>query len=158
LTEILKQTAMLQFEYDIRSHKIKALNGKSKQLAIGIASVITAIVLYFFVRYLEIIPQCKYFAPFIILITSIYTIGILLGCKFMYPREYLKINSRKIKYKQGWLKKRTKIYRKDIKEFKIINHELIILKKDQEEYRIYLKDFSNEAIQVLRGYLNIDPE
>ena len=39
---------MLQFEYDIRSHKVKALDGKSKQLAVGIAFVITAIVLYFF--------------------------------------------------------------------------------------------------------------
>ena len=149
---------MLQFEYDIRSHKIKALNGKSKQLAIGIAFVITAIVLYFFVRYLEIIPLCKYFAPFIILITSIYTIGILLGCKFMYPREYLKMNSRRIKYKYGWFKRRTKIYRKDIKEFRITDHELIILKKNQEEFRICLKDFSIKAIQVLRGYLNIVTE
>jgi len=146
---------MLQFEYDIRSHKIKALNGKSKQLAVGIAFVITTVALYFFVRYLEIIPLCKYFAPFLILIASIYTIGILLGCKFMYPREYLKINSRRIKYKYGWFKRRTKIYRKDIKGFKIINHELIVLTKEQEEYRISLNDFSDEAIQVLKGYLNI---
>lgn len=107
---------MLQFEYDIRSHKIKALHGKSKQLAVGIAFVITAIVLYFSVRYLEIIPHCKYFVPFIIIIAIIYTIGILLGCKFMYPREYLKINSRRIKYKYGWFKRRTKIYRKNIKK------------------------------------------
>jgi hypothetical protein len=149
---------MLQFEYDIRSHKIKALNGKSKQLAVGIAFVITAIVLYFFVRYLEIISLCNYFAPFLIIITSIYTVGILLGCKFMYPREYLKINSRRIKYKYGWFKRRTKIYRKDIKEFKLINHELIVLTKEQEEFRICLKGFSDEAIMVLKGYLNITTE
>jgi len=146
---------MLQFEYDIRSHKVKALDGKSKQLAVGIAFVITAIVLYFFVRYLEIISLCKYFAPFIILIASIYTIGILLGCKFMYPREYLKINSRRIKYKYGWFKRRTKIYRTDVKEFKIVDQELIVITKEQDEYRICLKDFSDEAIQVLKGYLNI---
>ncbi|MCZ4694179.1 hypothetical protein DWB61_05265 [Ancylomarina euxinus] len=149
---------MLQFEYDIRSHKVKALNGKSKQLAVGIAFVITAIVLYFFVRYLEIIYLCKYFAPFLIIIASIYTVGILLGCKFMYPREYLKINSRRIKYKYGWFKRRIKIYRKDIKEFKLINHELIVLTKEQEEFRICLKDFSDEAIMVLKGYLNITTE
>ena len=146
---------MLQFEYDIRSHKIKALNGKSKQLAVGIAFIITAVVLYFFVRYLEIIPLCKYFAPFVIILALIYTLGILLGCKFMYPREYLRINSRRIKYKYGWLKRRTKIYRIDVKEFKIVNHELIIITKDQDEYRLSLKDFSDEAILVLKGYLNI---
>ncbi|MGZ2371162.1 hypothetical protein ACXR6G_15395 [Ancylomarina sp. YFZ004] len=149
---------MLQFEYDIRSHKVKALNGKSKQLAVGIAFVITAIVLYFFVRYLEIIPLCRYFAPFLILIAFIYTIGILLGCKFMYPREYLKINSRRIKYKYGWFKRRTKIYRKDIKAFKLENYELIVLTKEQEEFRICLKDFSDEDIIVLKGYLNITKE
>ena len=149
---------MLQFEYDIRSHKIKALNGKSKQLAVGIAFVITAVVLYFFVRYLEIIPLCKYFAPFVIILALIYTLGILLGCKFMYPREYLRINSRRIKYKNGWLKRRTKIYRKDVKEFKIVNHELIIITKEQDEYRLSLKDFSDEAILVLKGYLNIATE
>lgn len=149
---------MLQFEYDIRSHKVKALNGKSKQLAVGIAFVITAVVLYFFVRYLEIIPLCKYFAPFVVIIASIYTLGILLGCKFMYPREYLRINSRRIKYKYGWLKRRTKIYRTDVKEFKIENHELIIITKEQDEYRLSLEDFSDEAILVLKGYLNIANE
>ncbi|MFT5749237.1 MAG: hypothetical protein ACI93S_000490 [Ancylomarina sp.] len=149
---------MLQFEYDIRSHKIKELNGKSKQLAVGIAFVITAVVLYFFVRYLEIISLCKYFAPFVVIVALIYTIGILLGCKFMYPREYLRINSRKIKYKYGWLKRRTKIYRKDVKEFRIINHELIIITKDQDEYRLSLKDFSDETILILKGYLNIASE
>jgi hypothetical protein len=146
---------MLQFEYDIRSHKIKALDSKSKQLAIGIAFIITAVVLYFFVRYLEIIPLCKYFAPFVIILALIYTLGILLGCKFMYPREYLRINSRRIKYKYGWLKRRIKIYRIDVKEFKIVNHELIIINKEQDEYRLSLKDFSDEAILVLKGYLNI---
>jgi len=149
---------MLQFEYDIRSHKIKALNGKSKQLAVGIAFIITAVVLYFFVRYLEIIPLCKYFAPFVVIIALIYTLGILLGCKFMYPREYLRINSRRIKYKYGWLKRRTKIYRIDVKEFKIVNHELIIITKEQDEYRLSLEDFSDEAILVLKGYLNIATE
>lgn len=149
---------MLQFEYDIRSHKIKALNGKSKQLAVGIAFVITAIALYFFVRYLEISPHCKYFSPFVISIASIYTLGILLGCKFMYPREYLRINSRRIKYKYGWLKRRTKIYRIDVKEFRIVNHELVIITKDQDEYKLSLKDFSSEAILVLKGYLNIATE
>ncbi len=149
---------MLQFEYDIRSHKIKALNGKSKQLAVGIAFIITAVVLYFFVRYLEIIPNCKYFAPFVIIIALIYTVGILLGCKFMYPREYLRINSRRIKYKFGWLKRRTKIYRTDVKEFKIDNHELVIITKEQDEYRLSLENFSDEAILVLKGYLNIATE
>ncbi|RXQ97499.1 hypothetical protein EO244_01020 [Ancylomarina salipaludis] len=149
---------MLQFEYDIRSHKIKALNAKSKQLAVGIASIITAIVLYFFVKYIDVLPLCRYFAPFIVTIACIYTIGILLGCKFMYPREYLKINSRRIKYKYGWFKRRTKIYRKDIKEFKIEDRELIVLTKEQEEFRICLKDFSEEAILVLKGYLNINTE
>jgi len=149
---------MLQFEYDIRSHKVKALNGKSKQLAVGIAFIITAVVLYFFVRYLEIISLCKYFAPFVVIVALIYTLGILLGCKFMYPREYLRINSRKIKYKYGWLKRRTKIYRKDVKEFKIVNHELIIITKEQDEYRLSLKDFSEEGILVLKGYLNIATE
>ncbi len=149
---------MLQFEYDIRSHKVKALNGKSKQLAVGIAFIITAVILYFFVRYLEIIPLCKYFAPFVIVLTLIYTLGILLGCKFMYPREYLKINSRRIKYKQGWLKRRTKIYRVDVKEFKIVNNELIIITKELDEYRLTLEDFSGEAILVLKGYLNIATE
>ncbi len=149
---------MLQFEYDIRSHKIKELNGKSKQLAVGIAFIITAVVLYFFVRYLEIIPLCKYFAPFVVIIALIYTLGILLGCKFMYPREYLRINSRRIKYKYGWLKRRTKIYRIDVKEFKIVNHELIIITKEQDEYRLSLEDFSDEAILVLKGYLNIVTE
>ena len=149
---------MLQFEYDIRSHKIKARNGKSKQLAVGIAFIITAIVLYFFVRYLEVIALCKYFAPFVILMAFIYTVGILLGCRFVYPREYLKINSRRLKYKYGWLRRRTKIYRTDIKEFKIFDKELIVLTKEQEEYRICLKDFSEEAIQVLKGYLNITLE
>lgn len=149
---------MLQFEYDIRSHKVKALNGKSKQLAVGIAFIITAVVLYFFVRYLEIISLCKYFAPFVVIVALIYTLGILLGCKFMYPREYLRINSRKIKYKYGWLKRRTKIYRKDVKEFKIVNHELIIITKEQDEYRLSLKDFSEEGVLVLKGYLNIATE
>ena len=149
---------MLQFEYDIRSHKVKALNGKSKQLAVGIAFIITAVVLYFFVRYLEIISLCKYFAPFVVIVALTYTLGILLGCKFMHPREYLRINSRKIKYKYGWLKRRTKIYRKDVKEFKIVNHELIIITKEQDEYRLSLKDFSEEGILVLKGYLNIATE
>ena len=149
---------MLQYEYDIRSHKIKARNGKSKQLAVGIAFIITAIVLYFFVRYLEVIALCKYFAPFVILMAFIYTVGILPGCRFVYPREYLKINSRRLKYKYGWLRRRTKIYRTDIKEFRILDKELIVLTKEQEEYRICLKDFSEEAIQVLKGYLNITLE
>ena len=146
---------MLQFEYDIRSHKVKALNGKSKQLAVVIAFIITAVVLYFFVRYIEIISLCKYFAPFVVIVVLIYTLGILLAYKFMYPREYLKINSRRIKYKYGWLKRRTKIYRKDVKEFKIVNHELIIITKEQDEYRLSLKDFSEKGILVLKGYLNI---
>ncbi|RZT93395.1 hypothetical protein EV201_2556 [Ancylomarina subtilis] len=149
---------MLQFEYDIRSHKIKALNAKSKQLAVGIAFIISAVVLYFFVKDLEMIPLCRYFAPFIVTVATIYTIGILLGCKFMYPREYLKINSRRVKYKYGWFKRRTKIYRKDIKGFKIENDELIVLTKEQEEFRICLKDFSEDAILVLKGYLNINTE
>ena len=146
---------MLQFEYDIRRHKVKAFNGKSKQLAVGIAFIITVVVLIFVVKYLEVISLCKYFIPFVIIITLIYTLGILLGCKFMYPREYLKINSRKIKYKIGWLKRRTKIYRKDVKEFKIVNHELVVITKEQDEYRLSLKDFSEEGILVLKGYLNI---
>ena len=149
---------MLQFEYDIRSHKVKALNGKSKQLAIGLAFIITAVVMVFFVRYLEIISLCKYFTSFVIIVILIYISGILLGCKFMYPREYLKINSRKIEYKIGWLKRRTKIYRKDVKEFKIVNHELIVITKEQDEYRLSLKDFSEEGILVLKGYLNITTE
>jgi len=147
---------MLQFEYDIRSHKIKALNGKSRRLAIGFAFIITAVALYAFAKYLEVIPLCDYFGALIISIAAVYTIGILLGCKFMYPREYLKINSRKIRYKRGWFKGRTKIYRKDIKDFKIIKGELIVLTKEQEEYRIDLSDFSENAIQVLKGYLNIE--
>lgn len=149
---------MLQFEYDIRSYKLKALNGKSKQLAVGIAFIITAVILYFFVRYLEIISLCKYFAPFVVIVALIYTLGILLGCRFMYPREYLRINSRRIKYKYGWLKRRTKIYRKDVKEFKIVKNELIIITKEQEEFRLSLKDFSEEAVIVLKGYLNIATE
>lgn len=149
---------MLQFEYDIRSYKLRALNGKSKQLAVGIAFIITAVILYFFVRYLEIISLCKYFVPFVVIVALIYTLGILLGCKFMYPREYLRINSRRIKYKYGWLKRRTKIYRKDVKEFKIVNYDLIIITKEQEEFRLSLKDFSEEAVIVLKGYLNIATE
>jgi len=146
---------MLQFDYDIRRHKIQALNGKSRQLAIGFAFIITTVVLYIFVKYLGVIPFCDYFGIFLISIAGVYTIGILLGCKFMYPREYLKINSRKLKYKRGWFKGRTKIYRKDVKEFKIIEQELIVLTKEQEEYRIDLSDFSDDAIMVLKGYLNI---
>ena len=149
---------MLQFEYDIRSHKVKALNGKSKQLAVGLAFVITVVVLVFFVRYLEVISLCKYFTSFVIIIALIYIFGILLGCKFMYPREYLRINSRKVEYKIGWLKRRTKIYRKDVKEFKIVNHELVVITKEQDEYRLSLKDFSEEGILILKGYLNIATE
>jgi len=147
---------MLQFEYDIRSHKTKSIRAKGKQLAAGLALIITAVVLFIFVRYLDVIPLCNYFAVLIIAITGVYIAGLLLGCKFMYPREYLKINSRKIKYKRGWLKGRTKIYRKDVKEFRIIKQELIVLTKEQEEYRIDLSDFSDETIQVLKGYLNIE--
>jgi len=146
---------MLQFEYDIRSHKIKALNGKSRQLAIGFAFIITAVVLYIFAKYMEVIPLSDYFGALIISIASVYTLGLLLGCKFMYPREYLRINSRKLKYKRGWLKGQTKIYRKDVKEFNIIERELIVLTKEQEEFRIDLSDFTDEAIVVLKGYLNI---
>ena len=149
---------MLQFEYDIRSHKVKALNGKSKQLAVGLAFIITVVVLVFVVKYLEVISLCKYFTTFVIIIALIYIFGILLGCKFMYPREYLRINSRKVEYKIGWLKRRTKIYRKDVKEFKIVNHELIVITKEQDDYRLSLKDFSEEGILVLKGYLNITTE
>ncbi len=146
---------MLQFEYDIRSHKIKALNGKSKQLAVGIAFIISAVILFAFTRYLDVIGHCRYFAPFIILLATIYTLGILLGYKFMYPREYLKINSRKIRYKYGWFKRSLRIYRIDVKEFRLTKNDLIVLMKDREEYTIHLKDFSENAKLVLKHYLDI---
>lgn len=146
---------MLQFEYDIRDYKAKTLKSHSQQLIVGVASIFFSILLYFFTKHLESNLLFKYIALSIGSLALVYTLGIIWGCKFMYPREYLRINSRKIKYKFGWFTRRTRIYRTDVKKYKIENYELIIITKELDEYRVSLKDFSDEAILVLKSYLNI---
>ncbi|WP_372750897.1 hypothetical protein [Labilibaculum sp.] len=146
---------MLQFEFDIRDHKINNNESKGIQLALGISFFICAAFLYAFINYLNFCPFSEYFI-FILVVVSLYFIGLLLGCKFLYPREYLQINARKLTYKTGWGNKKLKIYLKDIKDFSIEKKKLLIVLKNKEIISIDLCCFSKNAITVLKNYLNLN--
>ena len=79
----------------------------------------------------------------------------LVGFKLLYPKEYLTINSRKLTYKTGWRNKKLKVYLKDIKEFSIQERNLILKLKSKEKLRIDLDNFSDQAIIILKNYLNL---
>lgn len=145
---------MLQFEFDIREHKINNNESKGIQLALGISFFICAVLFYAFINYLNLFPFSEYLL-FILIIGSLYFIGLLLGCKFLYPKEYLTINARKLIYKTGWRNKKLKIYLKDIKDFSITDHKLIIVLKSKEIIPIDLDCFSDNAISILKNYLNV---
>lgn len=145
---------MLQFEFDIRNHKINNNESKGIQLALSISFLICAALFYAFVRYLNFFPFSEYLI--LILVTvSLYFIGLLLGCKFFYPKEYLTINSRKLTYKTGWRNKKLKVYLKDIKQFSIQDNKLVLILKSKEKLLIDLNYFSERAIIILKNYLNL---
>lgn len=145
---------MLQFEFDIRDHKINNNESRGIQLALGISFLICAALFIVFINYLDFFPFKEYLI-FVFVIASLYFIGLLLGCKLLYPKEYLTINARKLTYKTGWRNKKLKIYLKDIKDFTITDHELIIVLKSKEKIPIDLSNFSDNAITVLKNYLNV---
>ncbi len=145
---------MLQFEFDIRNYKINNNESKGIQLALGISFLICAALFYAFTKYLEFFPFNEYLL-LILVIISLYFIGLLLGCKFLYPKEYLSINSRKLTYKTGWRNKKLKVYLKDIKSFSIQDQNLILTLKSKEKLQIDLTNFSERAIIILKNYLNL---
>ncbi|MGQ1908370.1 hypothetical protein ACT3CE_01145 [Marinifilum sp. RC60d5] len=145
---------MLQFEFDIRQHKINNNKSKGKQLALGIAFILTALLLYFFNRYFNFLPHGNYLI-LVLSVLAIYFIGLLLGCKLFYPNEYLIINSRKLTYKIGWQKKETKIYLKDIEDILVKNHKMEIKLKEKEIIRLNLSHLNDNSISILKNYLNI---
>jgi hypothetical protein len=146
---------MLQFEFDIRDHKINNNESKGKQLALGISFFICAALFYAFIKYLNFCPFSEYFSLLLVTI-SLYFIGLLLGCKLLYPREYLQINARKLTYKTGWGNKKLKVYLKDVKDFSIENKKLLIVLKSKEIISIDLCCFSKNAMTVLKNYLNLN--
>ncbi|PKQ65478.1 hypothetical protein BZG02_00275 [Labilibaculum filiforme] len=145
---------MLQFEFDIRDHKINNNESKGIQLALSISFMICATLFFIFISYLNFFPFSEYIL-LVLVITSLYFIGLLLGCKFLYPKEYLTINARKLTYKTGWKNKQLKVYLKDIKDFTITDQELIIILKSKEKIPIDLCCFSDQAISILKSYLNV---
>jgi UDP-N-acetylmuramyl pentapeptide phosphotransferase/UDP-N-acetylglucosamine-1-phosphate transferase len=145
---------MLQFEFDIRDHKINNNESKGIQLALGISFLICAALFFVFINYLDFFPFSEYLL-LVLVIVSLYFIGLLLGCKFLYPKEYLTINARKLTYKTGWRNNKLKIYLKDIKNFTITDNKLIIVLKSKEKIPIDLCCFSENAITVLKNYLNV---
>lgn len=119
---------MLQFEFDIRDHNINNNESKGIQIAIGISFLICTILFFGFINYLDFFPFSEYLI-LIFVVASLYFIGSLLGCKILYPKEYLTINARKLTYKTGWKNKKLKIYLKNIKDFSITDHKLAIVLK-----------------------------
>ena len=146
---------MLQFEFDIRNHKINNNEAKGKQLALAISFLISAILLFVFNRYFNFLPHGNYLI-FALSVVAIYFVGLLLGFKFLYPKEYLIINSRKLKYKTGWKNKEIKVYLKDINDIRIINLKMILKMKNKEELILDLQHLNNHSISVLKNYLNIN--
>ncbi|MDM8160522.1 hypothetical protein QUH73_11910 [Labilibaculum sp. K2S] len=145
---------MLQFEFDIRDHKINNNESRGIQLALGISLLICAVSFFLFINHLDFFPFSEYLV-LVLVIASLYFIGLLLGCKLLYPKEYLTINARKLTYKTGWGNKELKIYLKDIKDFTITDHKLIIVLKSKEKIPVNLCYFSDNAITVLKNYLNV---
>jgi len=145
---------MLQFEFDIRDHKINNNETKAKQLALAIAFLVSAVLLYIFNRYFNFLPHGNYLI-FVLATLAVYFIGLLLGCKILYPKEYLIINSRKLKYKTGWKSKEIKVYQKDINDIKIENHKMSLNLKNKEVLTLDLAHFNDHSITVLKNYLNI---
>ena len=145
---------MLQFEFDIRNHKINNNESKGIQLALGISFLICAALFYSYTRYFDFFPFSEYLI-LIFVILSLYFLGLLVGFKLLYPKEYLTINSRKLTYKTGWRNKKLKVYLKDIKEFSIQERNLILKLKSKEKLRIDLDNFSDQAIIILKNYLNL---
>lgn len=146
---------MLQFEFDIRNHKINNNEAKGKQLALAISFLISAILLFVFNRYFNFLPHGNYLI-FALSIVALYFVGLLLGFKFLYPKEYLIINSRKLKYKTGWKNKEIKVYLKDINDIRIINLKMILKMKNKEELILDLQHLNKHSISVLKNYLNIN--
>lgn len=145
---------MLQFEFDIREYKINNNKSKGIQLALGISFLITAILFFIFKNYLEFLSFNEYIVLGLVIL-AMYFIGLLLGCKLLYPKEYLSVNHRKLTYKIGWGKKELKVYLKDITEISMENQYLILLLKNKEQLRIDLSHISENAKSVLKNYLNI---
>lgn len=145
---------MLQFEFDIRNHKINNNESRGIQLALGISFLICATLFFVFISYLDFFPFSEYLI-LVFVIASLYFIGLLLGCKILYPKEYLTINARKLTYKTGWRNKKLKVYLKNIKDFSITNHKLTITLKSKERITIDLCCFSENAVTVLKSYLNL---
>ncbi|NOU59392.1 hypothetical protein [Marinifilum caeruleilacunae] len=146
---------MLQFEFDIRDHKINNNEARGKQLALAIAFLISAVLLYVFNRYFNFLPHGNYLI-FALSVVALYFVGLLLGCKFLYPKEYLTINSRKLTYKTGWYSKELKVYLKDINEIRIRKHKMILKLKNKEDLILKLEHFNDQSILVLKNYLNIE--
>lgn len=146
---------MLQFEFDIRDYKISSNTSKGMQLALGMAFLITAVLFFVFKNYLEFFPFGDYLF-LILVVCALYCIGLLLGCKILYPKEYLIINSRKLKYKTGWRKKEVKIYLKDIQQMEIKSQQLILKLKNRDVQQIDLNNLSSQALAVLKNYLDIE--
>lgn len=145
---------MLQFEFDIREYKIKNNQSKGIQLALGISFFITAVLFFIYQRYLDMIPFSNYF-HLILAVIACYFIGLLIGFKILYPKEYLIINSRKLKYKTGWKRKEIKIYLKDIHEFQIGHKQLVLTLEKKEVVKLDIRYLSDHAIEVLKNYLNL---
>jgi hypothetical protein len=101
------------------------------------------------------LPHGNYFT-FALIIVALYFAGLLLGCKFLYPKEYLTNNSRKLRYKTGWKSKEIKIYLKEIHEIKLLHDQLILKLKNKEEQILNLKHLNKNSISVLKNYLNIE--
>jgi len=145
---------MLQFEFNIREYKISNNKSKGFQLALGIAFLITALLFFAYKNHLNFFPY-NYYLALIFVVIALYFMGLLLGCRILYPKEYLTINSRKLKYKIGWRNKIIKIYLKDIKEINITNKHLNLILKNKEIQVLDLSNFNEHAITVLKNYLNL---
>jgi amino acid permease len=125
------------------------------QLALSMAFLITAVLFFVFKNYLEFFPFGDYLF-LILVVCALYCIGLLLGCKILYPKEYLIINSRKIKYKTGWRNREVKIYLKDILKMEIKSQQLILKLKNRDVQQIDLSKLSPSAISILKNYLDIE--
>ncbi|WP_321516920.1 hypothetical protein [Marinifilum fragile] len=79
---------MLQFEFDIRDHKINNNEARGKQLALAIAFLVSAVLLYIFNRYFNFLPHGNYLI-FVLATLAVYFIGLLLDVKFCIPKSIL---------------------------------------------------------------------
>jgi len=145
---------MLQFEFDIRDYKIAQNPSKRRQLLLGLGFLFLALLLFLFPIDQNLIFW-SYLGAGILLLISIFFLGLRMGAKAFYPKEYLIVNSRKIVYRIGRGNKENKIYRKNIREIVYHKQEIIVLQKDKTENHVDISHLSGQAKEVLKSYLEI---